>query len=213
MRRLLAWAFNLSAVLSLLLFVGVCVLWVRCLRRLEAIRYLGDGGRLVELETHPGGVDASWLTWQDDFKGPYALLTQSLRPRRGWSASSHADGSSEALDLTGPSGGGGPSPSDYTTAAYIVYQWSPPPHLLLGFGWEGPRTPATPSALNRARLTFPFWLPVAVLSLLPLRRLLVFGRERRAARRLAAGFCTSCGYDLRATRGRCPECGHVPKQA
>jgi hypothetical protein len=55
--------------------------------------------------------------------------------------------------------------------------------------------------------TVPYWVLVLVASAYPL--LLVVGRTRgRAARaRVRNGQCPSCGYDLRASPERCPECG------
>jgi hypothetical protein len=38
---------------------------------------------------------------------------------------------------------------------------------------------------------------------------LLFGRLRRGRNASPAGLCPACGYDLRATPGRCPECGAV----
>src|SRR5580700_7758427 len=34
--------------------------------------------------------------------------------------------------------------------------------------------------------------------------------RRRNLQRLYAGQCVGCGYDLRGSPGRCPECGMVP---
>ena len=55
----------------------------------------------------------------------------------------------------------------------------------------------------------PPWLGVAAAAPLPVAWLAVRLTRSVRGRRLA-GKCRSCGYDLRATPGRCPECGTVP---
>jgi hypothetical protein len=50
----------------------------------------------------------------------------------------------------------------------------------------------------------PYWFLAAVTGVLPLLQL-VRALRRRARRR--RGLCVHCGYDLRETSGRCPECG------
>jgi predicted amidophosphoribosyltransferase len=51
---------------------------------------------------------------------------------------------------------------------------------------------------------FPYWFPVLLFAILPAFRLRSILRNRHRHR---AGFCQHCGYDLRATPNRCPECG------
>jgi hypothetical protein len=53
----------------------------------------------------------------------------------------------------------------------------------------------------------PIWLPTLAFVVLPIVRF----ATRRLRRSLAEGHCRACGYDLRATPDRCPECGTVPK--
>lgn len=56
----------------------------------------------------------------------------------------------------------------------------------------------------------PHGAAVLLTLLLPIVWMLRMRRIRPRAKR--QGFCLSCGYDLRATPDRCPECGQVPER-
>jgi hypothetical protein len=55
----------------------------------------------------------------------------------------------------------------------------------------------------RLFLAIPYWA-LTLLAALPLVLITVRCARRR---RVLPGFCENCGYDLRASEGRCPECG------
>ena len=69
-----------------------------------------------------------------------------------------------------------------------------------GFGWNDHSS----NGIRRRVIVFPLWLPTALCVALPLARGALFIRRRR---RISDGHCSKCGYDLRATPDRCPECG------
>lgn len=63
------------------------------------------------------------------------------------------------------------------------------------------------SNLGRTNLSVPHWFVSILLAVLPLLRWWTYHKGRQLYR---AGLCVHCGYDLRATPDRCPECGTVP---
>ena len=59
-------------------------------------------------------------------------------------------------------------------------------------------------------VSFPMWAVVCLTAAPSALRTI---RRHRRRRRLKVGLCQNCGYDLRATPTRCPECGTIPKPA
>ena len=62
---------------------------------------------------------------------------------------------------------------------------------------------------GRVVLTVPLWSLAALFAAYPFARITLWFGNMRRRRRRASGLCSACGYDLRATPDRCPECGTV----
>jgi hypothetical protein len=68
--------------------------------------------------------------------------------------------------------------------------------------WIGIQDPADRRMIL---IAIPYWLICCVSLILPVAR--VFARGLSPLRAVKVGLCRNCGYDLRATPERCPECG------
>ncbi len=93
---------------------------------------------------------------------------------------------------------------------------NPPRQLLSSYGFDGfknfstrwkPRlfsskaSDGTPWTL----LEIPLWIPTILLGLVLCLTRPFYQRRHRKRKKL--GLCVNCGYDLRASKERCPECG------
>ena len=75
------------------------------------------------------------------------------------------------------------------------------------FGFRIEHTHIFEKVWTEASCVVPLWLLLIGFAILPAIYL------RRPAHPNRPGFCTTCGYDLRATPWRCPKCGTVPEKA
>jgi hypothetical protein len=79
---------------------------------------------------------------------------------------------------------------------------------LLGFAWRSWFMMHGPQIYSGWQLAVPFWALCAVTAAAPA----MWARGWLRRKRLGPGLCPTCGYDLRATPERCPECGRPVQQ-
>ena len=199
--------FNLSAAVSLVLCAATLVLWVRSHADADSVWVGHDGVR-------------DGMYWSRDFGvmsvgGVLALISTSARegpidanPRlfkrraaRGWRWSAGLAG-----------------PADRYRAEYVPrrtvleragFSYARH-HLYNGYDARGdaafPPNAVWSHTYRTARAGIPHWLVCGATALLP--AVAVWRRRRDRLAAIAAGHCSRCGYDLRASPERCPECGH-----
>ena len=189
--RLASRLFTLGSFLSLALCVGTAALWAWSYWRAETFTLWRMGPPMQA----PGNEEVS-------AKAARGLLTVG----RSW----HVYAADEYAPHWWPRVGQGWESIYWGTtyAALPDYDPAPPDWLysrpVLGFRVADlpGGTPAKPSRV--CGVVVPLWFPLAAFAACPLWWA---HRRRKLRRRLDRRLCPACGYDLRASPERCPECG------
>lgn len=176
--------FNLLTGMPVVFFVATIALWARSYWRWDLLRWHGaDATTYVDLQSEWGRLLIA-----------HYVATTPNPPRyigSRWEIGLWHLSSQPWLPQSWarPTGWGGHF-LGITTSGQIYSSWS---------GRTGP-----PLLSRGMVVSFPTVLPVIAFGLISLAVLVARRRPRQS------GYCRICGYDLRATPDRCPECGTVP---
>jgi hypothetical protein len=181
--------------IPLLTGVATVTIWIRSLTVHDSLLYNSSAGNTYNWETKRHGFLFRVTLHARDaiVTGNFDLL-EPRKFREGWHASSfdYKSASQKSLDIAWQRALAQPG---------WMYTYKPGhERAFVGFSWNRWQTPPTADT----RVEIPFWF-IAALCMVPFT---FAGLKRlRTRRRRAAGCCLACGYDLRATSDRCPECG------
>lgn len=190
--------------MSLLLFVAVVVMFLRSWSARDDLRWRGANGSFVAVSLSEGGVVITRKRRID--QGSYSLTRlptgfshASCFPTRPTPTIYGLD----ALPL--------PTSRGLGQWAYIVCRTR---RSFTGIMWLTGSTVITSGAIHRPMpvpagtdcwfLRVPLWPLVSLTAVPPVA---VIASALRRQRRRANNRCVICGYDLRCSPGRCPECG------
>ena len=192
MRRVFRILVNTATLLSLLLCLGTLLLW----------RWsYGHGGSvgLLRFTQGPERVErvelvAEWGDGRIDMgEGRFGYTGESLNYGRGVAAAQGPSWQWTAVSKK----------PRFVTADYD-HSWGP-------VRWASHALNDPDNSFDERYASVPCWLLAAAAGAWPMASLALLIRRRARRRRLVrAGCCVQCGYDLRGTLDRCPECGAVP---
>src|SRR5688572_10165660 len=211
MRRLARWLFTLCCLLSLALCLATTAVWVHWHEgggaSLNHLAYRRDGSDLhstawnlmFDISGWTVSHETSWLRYSpdpDEWDDPdrradlIAILEAQvdlLEPDVGWTFVP------EPMTYGVPGLGSDRPPGE-------AWEWGG-----FGYGVRNDVDPPSPDYHIQRTIWCPAWAPPVLFALPAMSWAASAMGRRRRARRIARGLCPSCGYDLRATPGRCPE--------
>jgi len=207
MKRLRRWIINCVTAASVVLCVACAVLWIRSISTCDSAVYVTRTQNHYSISTGPhvlvlcrdrnlhllsGGT--YWMDEAPDFGAGLGLSLHSVE----WQHLIVV-----RLGIRAVRGLGGNTIEDFSTTPFTLgtaNSWNPLAHQFMGFGYDSVQQ----NFMAEVRVAIPFWVLMLICGILPaLQVSFALGRGRR--RRL--GLCLTCGYDLRASKDRCPECG------
>jgi hypothetical protein len=181
------WLFNLATISSLILCVPTVAMWVRSYSHFDGAHYYFP----------PDPDKAQTNLYVQSRWGETAIYRTRSKP-------------SPNSDLVGLRTGSVPAQVIMKHPNAVGAMSNGP----LGFGFghvadaqlSSSLRPGVPYRSTWTVIFIPYWAMIVLLAVLPCWWCLLRWRERRRQR---VGHCPLCGYDLRATPDRCPECGAI----
>ena len=186
---------GLLSLVSLVLLVVVAALWLRSYRHADTLarhaltpRPGVNHHHMIALQSAGGGLRLH-VRSHPAANGIPDVHRADLSTQVKWEWRSVSGQKTPAYPLTA---------DDFAAAGPFARKW----RLLLLDGQKP--TGFAAHADRQTTVVFPMWLIALPPAVPPLLYLYAAVHRRR---RVASNHCRTCGYDLRASSGRCPECG------
>jgi hypothetical protein len=188
MKRARRWSFNGLALISLVFCIALILLWARGFWVQDYVSWLKINGRQSE------HIEATNAQGRLQLQVAYLEMSPLVEPK----------------DKNGTSIDWWDLPS-YPNLALTTYHYTIKPSIAIGFwGFQFVRADSRDweaSQLRDYSITLP--MPFILLCTGVCPAIWAWKSFRRTEK---PGYCSKCGYDLRATPNLCPECGTVPKK-
>jgi hypothetical protein len=163
--------------------VATLIVWIRS-------EFAYDAFWKISLNRATGNYIAPAVIWDDGRLLMIVRTAHFINPRSAGRPWTHTPANSYAHYPHGPDNNG---------FSNVKWMWF----------YHGDRWNSAGLRINEYWVILRLWIMAALFSLGPVAWL---WRAKRDHERQTRGFCRQCGYDLRATPHRCPECGAIPPE-